>query len=331
MTYPLVTAAVTAFNAEKSIEKALLSVIAQDWPQLEVIVVDDGSVDRTPQIVEGFIRVHSALGRSIRLIRMPANGGVAAARNRLVQEAQGEFLAFFDDDDISMTDRVSRQYSRIIEAERFVGHDLILCHTARKQIFPDGAEHYEGTMGCEGDVIPSGQSVVDRILIGRTTPGVLGSCATCSQMARVTVYRRLGGFDSALRRSEDTDLNVRCGLNGGAFVGLGDALVVQEMTAGTEKNLSAELEAYATLQDKYHDYLVKNGWYDFCLEWQSVRRTHLEGKLRQAVLLMLLLGLRHPVMLLKRIYWSLPAHSTRRRQRGWYQSSFLKTSDEAKS
>lgn len=322
VTYPLVTVAITAFNAAETIGDAIHSAIMQDWPRLEIVIVDDCSTDSTAAVIEAVIREYDSSDRPIRLIRLPKNGGVSQARNTLLNSARGEFLAFFDDDDVSLPNRISRQFARIVEAEEIVGNDLLLCHTARKQVFPDGRSYYEGTMGCEGATIPTGRAIVERILIGRISPGILGSCATCSQMARLSVYRRLGGFDVELRRTEDTDLNIRCGMQGGSIVGLADALVVQSMTIGTEKNLFAELDAYTALHDKYRDFLNEEGWYDFALRWRSIRRAHLEHGGRRAAVLALLLFLRHPVKVMKKLYWSLPARGTRRRQRAWYHSAF---------
>lgn len=314
MNAPLITIGITAYNAQDSIVRAVESARAQEWPNKEIIVYDDASTDATAERLKAF--------SDIKIIRGEKNQGVAFARNQLISAAQGDFLAFFDDDDFSMPDRTSRQYARIVEAEEIIGHDLLLCYTARKQVFSDGSSYYEGTMGCEGATIPAGRAIVERTLIGRISPGVLGSCATCSQMARLSVYRRLGGFDVELRRTEDTDLNIRCGMQGGAIVGLADALVVQSMTIGTEKNLFAELDAYTALHDKYRNFLNEVGWYDFSLSWRSIRRAHLEHGGRWAAVLALSLFLRHPVKVMKKLYWSLPARETRRRQRAWYHSAF---------
>lgn len=323
MTVPLVTAAFTAYNAEDSILSALNSAMSQDWPELEILVVDDASSDATAAMVEKFIRNRSETTRPVRMIRQSHNGGVAQARNRLIAEAGGEFIAFFDDDDISAPNRISRQYGRILEAEARVGHDLVLCHTAREQIFPDGSRHYEATMGCEDVPIPVGTVVADRILLGRLSPGVIGSCATCSQMARKSVYSRLGNFDPSMARSEDTDLNVRCALRGGAFAGIAAPLVRQTMTTGFEKNLMAELESYAALQDKHCNYLAACGWLEFSLHWQEVRRAYMQKRVSQFLMRLFSLGLRSPLKLARKIYWSIPAHRTRKYLRNWHHTAFL--------
>lgn len=320
MTVPTVTAAITAYNAERSIVAALTSATRQNWPNLEVLIVDDASCDGTTVEIEKFIRQQGQGGRPIRLLRQIRNGGVAQARNLLLAEARGEFVAFFDDDDVSAIDRISRQYARVREVELMVQHDLVLCHTAREQIFPDGRVHYERTMGCEAEQVPAGRAVADRVLFGRLSQGAIGSCATCSQMARKSVYVRLGGFDATLPRSEDTDLNVRCALRGGAFAGIAAPLVRQTMTIGDEKCIAAEFEAYVALQDKYRDYLADRGWLEFCLRWREVRRASLEHRTGRFVIRAAALGLREPFKLAQKAYWSIPARGTRRRQRRWHES-----------
>lgn len=175
-------------------------------------------------------------------------------------------------------------------------------------------------MGCESEEVPAGRAVADRILFGRLSRGVIGSCATCSQMARKSVYTRLGGFDLTLQRSEDTDLNVRCALQGGAFAGIAAPLVRQKMTAGSEKSIAAEFEAYVGLQNKYRDYLADCGWLDFCVRWREIRRASLEGRTSQLIISAAALCVRHPFQLVQKAYWSVPAYGTRRRQRQWYES-----------
>jgi len=141
-------------------------------------------------------------------------------------------------------------------------------------------------------------------------------------MARTSVYKRLGGFDSSLSRSEDTDLNIRCALQGGAFAGVAAPLVRQAMTSGVEKSLLAEFESYAVLQDKYRDYLARHGWLDFTLRWREVRRDYMQRRMGLFLLRLFSLGLHSPMKLAKKMYWSLPAHRTRRYLRYWHHTSF---------
>jgi GT2 family glycosyltransferase len=314
MTHQRITAALTAYNAEATIEEALISAYKQDWPDIEILIVDDGSSDGTVDIVERFIVKFNSSHRPIRLIRMPSNGGVAQARNRLIQEATGVFLAFFDDDDQSRLDRISRQYERISYVEKQLGHDFILCHTARDLLHPSGIVRRVETMGCGKHLVPSGNLVAQRILLGRIGPGVIGSCATCSQMGRLSVYQRLCGFDPELRRSEDTDFNIRFALAGGAFAGLDDALVLQTMTMSADKSCKIELAEYSVLINKFRGYLQSIGWYEFCVRWQSVRSAYFAGNTINMLIQVAQLSCFHPIKLCLKLYWTLPASAARRTQ-----------------
>ena len=89
---PLVSVIIPAYNAELWIAESIGSVLAQTWRELEVIVVDDGSQDATPEMVAGIDDPR------VRLIRQE-NRGQCAALNRGVAEAQGDFIKFLDADD----------------------------------------------------------------------------------------------------------------------------------------------------------------------------------------------------------------------------------------
>lgn len=92
--YPTISAIIGVYNGANFIEEALKSILAQSYPPLEIIVVDDGSRDNTASIVEGLARLHP----HIHLIKQ-ANQGVGAARNTGIRQAQGDYIALLDHDD----------------------------------------------------------------------------------------------------------------------------------------------------------------------------------------------------------------------------------------
>ena len=102
---PLVSVITPAFNAEKYINEAIDSVLSQTYKDIELIVVDDCSSDRTQSIVEEYIR----LDDRVKYIRMQSNYGVAEARNNGIRLAQGRFIAFLDSDDIWLPEKIERQ------------------------------------------------------------------------------------------------------------------------------------------------------------------------------------------------------------------------------
>lgn len=101
---PLVSVIVPVFNAAATVLATLRSIAAQDYPNFEVIVIDDGSRDGAADLVNEFI----ASRPQFRLVSQ-ANAGVAAARNRGVREARGEFIAPIDADDLWARDKLSAQ------------------------------------------------------------------------------------------------------------------------------------------------------------------------------------------------------------------------------
>ena len=98
---PLVSIIIPTYNRGWILKDAIDSVLAQDYEDFELIVVDDGSTDTTPQILESF-------GQEIIVLRQ-ANKGVSAARNRGIAAANGQLVAFLDSDDIWLPGKLSRQ------------------------------------------------------------------------------------------------------------------------------------------------------------------------------------------------------------------------------
>jgi len=300
---PLVTLGITAFNAALSIERAVRSAHCQTWPSKEIVVVDDGSTDGTWTLLE---KLSSEIPM-LRVYRQETNGGVARARNLIIRHARGRFVAFFDDDDVSHPERVARQYDRIVAYETAYAARLIICHAVRKQIWPDGHTRLEPTMGCVQDrPAPHGTRVAERILIGRVTRDIFGSCATCSQMARKEVYETAAGFDESLRRNEDTDLNIRLALAGCHFPGIADPLVTQYISPTRDKHVEIERANQFRLIDKHRAYLESRGWYAFCRAWTEAKFDYLAGNRGRFVPRFLTIAVRYPIKTALRLYWVWP-------------------------
>jgi glycosyltransferase involved in cell wall biosynthesis len=132
MARPFVTALIDTYNHECFIEKAICSVLEQDFPasDLEILVVDDGSIDRTPEIVRGF-------APRVRLLRK-TNGGQASAFNAGIAEAGGELVAFLDGDDWWAPGKL-RAVTHVFSREPSVG----LVGHGVTQVHPDGSERAE--------------------------------------------------------------------------------------------------------------------------------------------------------------------------------------------
>lgn len=99
---PLVSILIPAYNAQGTIRETLRSVLAQTWPRKEIIVVDDGSSDDTPEILRGF-NVKDLL-----VVRQP-NQGAAAARNKALSLSSGDYIQWLDADDLLARDKIALQ------------------------------------------------------------------------------------------------------------------------------------------------------------------------------------------------------------------------------
>ena len=264
----LITVGITCFNAEKTIENAINSALDQLWRPIEIVIVDDCSSDNGFEIIKRLAYQY----QEIRIFRNSKNRGVAYSRNKIIENAKGQFLAFFDDDDTSMPCRLLDQYERIVDYEnKFAKGGFVICHTARKIIYKNQRELLENTMGDKANIIaPNGISVAKRILIGKPLRNGYGSIATCTQMARIQTYKFVGGFDNSFRRSEDTELNIRLASIGAHFVGTKNVLVLQNMTNYQEKNIELEIFYFKSLLEK-HKYLISNKEYEFSSRWLELK------------------------------------------------------------
>ena len=102
---PLVSVLMPAFNAEQHITQAIESILEQNYPHFELLILNDGSSDRTQQIIDQFDD-----GRIIK-IHLSENKGLANARNQLIASAKGDYIAFLDADDIAVPGRLQLQVS----------------------------------------------------------------------------------------------------------------------------------------------------------------------------------------------------------------------------
>ncbi|MEQ8859650.1 MAG: glycosyltransferase family A protein [Pseudomonadales bacterium] len=173
---PAVTCVIPVFNGERFIEDAINSVRCQTAPVSEIIVVDDGSTDRTAQVVSGLCDVRYCRQR---------NSGAPAARNRGMAMARGEFVAFLDADDIWNETKTALQLEHF-DADPSVG----ACTTYMQNFW---MEEVEDELDSEN---------VSRLT--EAQPGVASSV-----MMRVDVCRQVGPLDISLRHRDIQDWLIR--------------------------------------------------------------------------------------------------------------------------
>ena len=173
-----VTAIIPAYNAEATLDETLRSVRAQTHRALEILVVDDGSRDGTPAIA----LAHAAADPRVRLIRQD-NAGVAAARNRGIEEARATLIAPVDADDLWAPTKIERQ----VAALRRGGPRVALVYTWSMLIDRESrVVGFSGREMWEGDVL------------ARMCRGNLVGNGSAALMRRDAVLEA-GGFDPTLR------------------------------------------------------------------------------------------------------------------------------------
>jgi glycosyltransferase involved in cell wall biosynthesis len=122
MAKPFVSVLIDTYNHERFIEKAIVSVLEQDFAaaEREILVVDDGSTDRTPEILRKF-------ERDVRVLRK-TNGGQASAFNAGIPECKGEIIAFLDGDDWWAPNKLRRVVEAMATAPTvgIVGHGIVV-------------------------------------------------------------------------------------------------------------------------------------------------------------------------------------------------------------
>ncbi|GLR85457.1 glycosyltransferase family 2 protein [Bradyrhizobium iriomotense] len=102
---PLVSIITPSWNVERFIEETIRSVQAQTFADWELLIADDCSTDKTPELIEAI----SARDPRVKLIRQEKNGGPALARQASIDHAQGRYLAFLDSDDLWLPNKLERQ------------------------------------------------------------------------------------------------------------------------------------------------------------------------------------------------------------------------------
>lgn len=110
VTFPRVSVIIPAYNAEVFLTETLQSVLNQDYTNLEIVVIDDGSTDGTYHVAKAILAEKPNIPSRV---LFQTNSGVAAARNLGIANARGSYLAFLDSDDIWLRGKLSAQIALI--------------------------------------------------------------------------------------------------------------------------------------------------------------------------------------------------------------------------
>ena len=200
---PLISVVIPTFNRTRQVQAALRSVLAQTYPEFEVIIVDDGSGDGTGEALQALISQEGYSSPRVRYF-FRRNQGQSAARNFGIEKARGEFVAFLDSDDVWFPEKLEWQLRAL---ERFKDKCSACITDARLvdnrgmdiSTFRECGWHCEETLGIDFGAV--------RSLVKGRDPFWLSTL-----LVRTDVVKELGCFDDQLGYAEDHDFFFRLSL-----------------------------------------------------------------------------------------------------------------------
>ena len=179
---PYFSVVIPLYNKERYIKRTLESVLDQTFTDFEILVVDDGSTDKSYEIID------SIKDPRIRLIRQE-NGGPSKARNRGIKEAKGEFIAFLDADDEWLPGKLEKQHELHSESP-----DVVWSCTAYRAVGGERVEHVSYSQaGIVDDVL---DAIMDGIPIQTSTVVIKKSIFENNRLL----------FNESFKRSEDREV-----------------------------------------------------------------------------------------------------------------------------
>jgi glycosyltransferase involved in cell wall biosynthesis len=183
---PTFSVIIPTFNRQSLLARAVASVLCQTFSDFELLIVDDGSAAGSVRLEEA-----NSLDPRVRIIRLAANQGVSAARNAGIQSANGEFIAFLDDDDTYRSVFLESAIAAFSEFES----DVAVGWSPPSKILESLADAALTDPRLRGDEVAS--------------LALLQSGAGCGLVVKASFLSELGLFNEQLRFGEDTEYFVR--------------------------------------------------------------------------------------------------------------------------
>lgn len=192
MTSPIVSVIMPVYNAQRYVAAAVRSILDQTFRDFEFLILDDGSTDRSRSILQRY----AATDPRIRLISR-GNRGFVVTLNELVQQAQGEYLARMDADDVALPDRLA------LQVDFLQAHPTVVC-VGGAQDWIDAADrillhHPEAT----------DNATIQQLALSGQTP-----INHPSALMRRSAVLQVGGYDATMYPAEDLDLWLKLGEQG---------------------------------------------------------------------------------------------------------------------
>jgi glycosyltransferase involved in cell wall biosynthesis len=261
---PLVTVVIPVHNRAHLLVRAIQSVRAQTFEDLELLIVDDGSTDGSAEVATTYEDPR------IRVVRLPRRSGVSRARNTGILGARGNLVAFLDSDDEWLPQKLERQVARFRQ-HPVEDNVLVSCRYIRH----DDLTH---RVAAPSRPIPTGDPF-DQIVEGRAP---LPSCVVMPRAAVGAV----GGLDEGLPAFADYELWLRLADAGTRFIELEDPLVIKHEhgTRQISGDPDAMLRAFRLLDQKWAARIRRGGGRSSYRRWRAGFLTSIQYvRVRQAV------------------------------------------------
>lgn len=207
-----VSVIIPTYNRAHTLPRALASVLSQDFNDLELLVVDDGSDDETAQLLAGIADPR------LRRLRWERNRGIGAARHEGVTQSQGELIAFLDSDDVWKPGKLAKVVAAL---DRHPHLDLVFSDY-------EDINYMRATMERGFHLVSAGLRLLEVSPLGPDwwtveagmpealiRRNVLGTCSVV--VVRRTVFARVGGFRTSLSGAEDLEMWWRAAILGARF------------------------------------------------------------------------------------------------------------------
>lgn len=229
---PMVTVIIPTYNREKTIGRAIDSILNQTYKDIEIIVIDDGSSDGTIEVLKKY-------GEKVRVLTQ-SHRGANAARNKGIENANGKYIAFLDSDDEWLEDKIHKQI------EYMTLNNKQVCFCPYKLI--DSDERY----------IPSDYINTDKYEVNIAEVLANGNViGTPTLILEKSVLDKVGGFDEQMKSLQDYELAIRISKN--YEIGYIPEILVNayRMNVSITNNESAYADSIGKIMKNHGDYVNK--------------------------------------------------------------------------
>ncbi|MED3646437.1 glycosyltransferase family 2 protein [Halalkalibacterium halodurans] len=245
---PVVSIITPCYNAEMFIRDTIESVLNQTFSNWEMVIVDDGSTDRTVQIVESY----ASQDERIRLIQLEKNSGPAVSRNTAIQHARGRYLAFLDSDDQWLPEKLERQL------EFMQKRNVAFSFTSYKTMTEDGSE--------TGKVVNVPENVDYHELLKQNVIGCLTVMLDQEKTGHVQMVN--------MRSRQDYALWLHLCKRGFIAYGLQDVLAKYRVVHNSVSHNKWKMakQNWRLYRENEKLSFVKSGWYFMHYVWRSLKK-----------------------------------------------------------